>query len=70
MLVVPQAAVRRVGQLSFVDVAASGAKTLSRRVVQLGRPMGADVEVLAGLQEGERVNVPQSDSSASRESRG
>jgi membrane fusion protein, multidrug efflux system len=59
VLVIPQAAVRHVGQLSTVDVADAEGKTLHRRVVQVGRSIGADVEVLAGVQEGERVAVPQ-----------
>ena len=53
LLVVPQAAVRRIGQLTMVDVAEVGVR--KRRAVQLGRPVGDDVEVLSGLAEGERV---------------
>ena len=56
VLVVPADAVRRVGQLDIVDVAAEG--TLSRRAVRLGRRIEGRVEVLSGLREGERVAVP------------
>ena len=56
VLVVPRLAVRRVGQLQVVDVA--DGSVLRRRSVQLGRPFGADVEVLSGLIAGERVAVP------------
>jgi RND family efflux transporter MFP subunit len=59
-LVIPQAAVRRVGQLDSVAVAAADGKTLHRRVVQLGRTLDADVEVLSGLRAGERVAVDES----------
>ncbi len=61
VLVIPRGAVRRVGQLDLVDVAAETPEqpaTLQRRAVQLGREFGADVEVLAGLRAGERVVVP------------
>lgn len=54
-LVVARSAVRRVGQLDLVDVAEGG--ELRRRAVQLGRVMDGDLEVLAGLREGERVVV-------------
>jgi RND family efflux transporter MFP subunit len=57
-LVIPQAAVRRVGQLASVEVAVAGGGQVGRRVVQLGRRLGGDVEVLAGLHVGERVAVP------------
>lgn len=53
VVVIPRAAVERVGQLDVVDVADGTA--LRRRVVQLGRNLGDDVEVLAGLKVGERV---------------
>lgn len=53
VLVIPRAAVRRVGQLTLVDVAEGG--QLHRRAVQLGRTFDGDVEVLAGLREGEQV---------------
>jgi RND family efflux transporter MFP subunit len=61
VLLIPRAAVRQVGQLTLVDVAAPGAGepdlVLRRRVVQLGRAFADDVEVLAGLQPGEEVAV-------------
>jgi len=50
---VPESMVRRVGQLTFVSVLEDG--RAARRAVRLGRVAGADVEVLAGLREGERV---------------
>jgi len=70
MLVVPQAAVRRIGQLDVVDVVDGG--VLVRRSVQLGRsfkPTGdepAKVQVLSGLQAGERVAVGGNGSAASQ----
>ena len=59
LLVIPQAAVRRVGQLDMVDVADSSGQRVERRVVQLGRKVGEDIVVLAGLAEGERVALPK-----------
>ena len=71
VLVIPQAAVRRVGQLDMVDVAeppggdggtggpSAGALVLRRRVVQLGREFGDDVQVLSGLRAGEQVATPR-----------
>ncbi len=53
VLVVARSAVRRVGQLNVVEVARDN--RLHRRTVQLGRNYGAEVEVLSGLQAGERV---------------
>ncbi|MCL6503881.1 MAG: efflux RND transporter periplasmic adaptor subunit [Pirellulales bacterium] len=53
LLVVPAAAVTRVGQLEMVDVVAEG--TIERRSVQLGRRLEDHYEVLAGLAAGERV---------------
>ena len=53
LLVVPAAAVRRVGQLDEVDVVADA--VLSRRAVQLGRTLDEGLEVLSGLKEGEKV---------------
>ncbi len=53
-LEVPQSLVRRVGQLTFVDVLDNG--HVDRRAVRLGRPSGESVEVIAGLSEGERLN--------------
>jgi RND family efflux transporter MFP subunit len=53
LLIVPAAAVRRVGQLDEVDVVADA--ILSRRAVQLGRTLDEGLEVLSGLKEGEKV---------------
>jgi membrane fusion protein (multidrug efflux system) len=53
VLVVPRAAVRRVGQLDLINVAEQGA--VQRRAVQLGRTFGDHIEVLSGLREGEQV---------------
>jgi RND family efflux transporter MFP subunit len=70
VLVIPRAAIRRVGQLDLVDVAepvrkqggtgslpASGL-VLRRRIVQLGREFGDQVQVLSGLAAGEQVALP------------
>ena len=56
VLVIPLAAVRRVGQLELVDVAEEGMSR--RRAVRTGQIIGADCEVLSGLQPGEKVIVP------------
>lgn len=70
MLVIPQVAVRRIGQLDIVDVAENG--LLARRSVQLGRsfkPTGdkpAEVQVLSGLRAGERVAVASDGPAASQ----
>ncbi|RMF82382.1 MAG: efflux RND transporter periplasmic adaptor subunit [Planctomycetota bacterium] len=53
VLLIPASAVRRIGQLDIVDVVEGD--VLRRRVVQLGRRFGDDVEVLSGLRAGERV---------------
>jgi len=61
VLLIPQAAVRRIGQLDVVDVVVrapdetQAEPRVQRRTVQLGRDFGEDVEVLAGLQAGELV---------------
>jgi multidrug efflux pump subunit AcrA (membrane-fusion protein) len=55
VLVIPRAAVREVGHLTQVEVVENGKP--SRRSVRLGRTFGDEVEVLAGLQEGEEVLV-------------
>ena len=52
-LVVPQAALIRIGQLVFVDVVEGGA--LQRRFVRIGRLVDGGVEVIDGLQVGEAV---------------
>jgi RND family efflux transporter MFP subunit len=53
LVVVPAAAVRRVGQLTMVDVVRAGER--QRRHVQLGRSIEQDFEVLSGLRPGETV---------------
>lgn len=53
VVVVPQAAVYRVGQLDMVDAVSNN--TVHRRVVQLGRLNGGNYEVLSGLRPGEKV---------------
>ncbi len=59
-LLIPQAAVQSVGQLSMVDVVDADGST-QRRLVRLGEIVAGDgpakVEVLAGLEPGERVIV-------------
>lgn len=63
IIVVPAAAIKRVGQLEMVQVV-EGEK-VRRRNIQTGRAMKADMEVLAGLRPGDRVVV----SSSSKEGR-
>jgi len=55
-LLIPQAAVRRVGQLTTVEVMVEDRP--SSRLVQLGRQVGDRVEVLAGLKPGDRILAP------------
>jgi len=55
-LLIPKAAVRRVGQLTMVQVLENGRP--SSRLVQLGRELDDQVEVLAGLKPGERLLIP------------
>lgn len=57
MLVIPKTAVRRVGQLDMIEVVEHD--QLVRRVVQLGRDHGPDVQVLSGLQADERIAAEQ-----------
>jgi RND family efflux transporter MFP subunit len=57
MLVVPAAAVRRVGQLDWVRVLEDG--RLERRIIQVGRRLDNDLEVLAGLRASEKVVAEQ-----------
>ncbi|MFO0999542.1 MAG: efflux RND transporter periplasmic adaptor subunit [Planctomycetaceae bacterium] len=55
ILVVPAAAVKRVGQLTMVEVVNDN--TLSKRYVRTGRTLDGDIEILAGLQDGDVVVV-------------
>lgn len=63
IIVIPAAAVRRVGQLTLVDVRAEN--ELIRRNVQVGRRLGDDIEILAGLRPGEQVLLPAMPASSS-----
>jgi len=63
IVVVPAAAIKRVGQLEMVQVVEDG--KVRRRNIQTGRSIGADMEVLAGLRPGEKVVL----SSSSKEAR-
>ncbi|MFO0831990.1 MAG: efflux RND transporter periplasmic adaptor subunit [Phycisphaerales bacterium] len=56
-ILIPVAAVHTVGQVECVDVAVGGER--SRRAVRLGAVVSDEVEVLAGLQPGERVVVDE-----------
>jgi hypothetical protein len=55
-ILIPQAAVATVGQLTMVPVAID--QTSQLRQVKLGRQVGEQVEVLAGLQPGDKIIVP------------
>ena len=57
-LLIPQAAVKQVGQLELVEVAGADG-TLERRFVRTGRTFNGNVEVLSGLNEGETVALPR-----------
>jgi RND family efflux transporter MFP subunit len=52
-ILIPQAAVKTVGQLTMVKVLRD--QTAELRQIKLGRQIGGQVEVLAGLQPGDRV---------------
>ena len=56
-LLIPREAVRQVGQLSMVDTLVDGRAT--RRQVKLGRQVGEQVEVQAGLQAGDKILLPE-----------
>ena len=56
IIIIPAAAVRRVGQLTLVDVRSDNG--LIRRNVQIGRRFGDDIEILSGLRPGEQVLLP------------
>lgn len=55
LLVVPERAIRRVGQLTIVDLVRDG--RAERRAIRTGRAVDGGREVLAGLHEGDRVVV-------------
>lgn len=55
-LLIPQAAVHLVGQLTMVEALVDGRSV--RRQVKLGRQIGEQVEVLAGLQPGDQILLP------------
>jgi RND family efflux transporter MFP subunit len=57
-LLIPQAAVKQVGQLELVEVAGADG-TLERRFVRTGRTFDGNVEVLSGLSEEEKVALPR-----------
>ena len=54
-LAIPLAAVQRIGQLNLVTVVSEDRP--ERRSIRLGHEFGDQVEVLAGLSQGERVVV-------------
>ncbi len=58
LTVLSKKAVRRIGQLDVVEVV--DGNFLKRRAIQLGRELGDDMEVLAGLREGEQVALSDS----------
>ena len=59
VLVIPRAAVRKVGQLELVEVAQQD--RITRRMIRTGRTFDNDVEVLSGLRDGEKVVLPDVD---------
>ncbi len=61
VLVIPRKAVHHVGQLELVDVA--DGDVLRRRAVKTGKVFGDEVQVLAGLREGETVAITRAPTS-------
>jgi RND family efflux transporter MFP subunit len=59
-LLLPGAAVRRVGQLDLVELVNPDG-SLSRRFVRVGAQIGGKVEILSGLAAGDRVALPADD---------
>jgi RND family efflux transporter MFP subunit len=57
-LLIPQAAVKQVGQLELVQVPGVDG-TLERRFVRTGRSFNGNIEVLSGLNEKEKVALPR-----------
>jgi multidrug efflux pump subunit AcrA (membrane-fusion protein) len=66
ILAVPAAAVRRIGQLTTVDVVIGDRRF--RRAVQTGRSFDGLIEVLSGLRSGERVAMGRTPGAADGES--
>jgi RND family efflux transporter MFP subunit len=64
VVVIPAAALFKVGQLDMVDVVVDG--KIRRRSVQLGRKLDRDYEVLAGLTPGEKVVLPKGGKESAR----
>ena len=62
VLVIPQQAVREVGQLELVEVLEG--RQVERRSIRIGRTFGDEVEVLSGLRQGEQVVLPAVSGSA------
>jgi len=62
VILIPKSSIVRVGQLELVDVEDAGG--VRRRSIQVGRSFGDYVEVLSGLNEGEKVLVPSSAAAA------
>ena len=60
LLVIPERAIRRVGQLTMVDLVDNG--RVVRRAVRIGRPIEGDREILSGLAEGDRVRLMEAGS--------
>jgi RND family efflux transporter MFP subunit len=56
LVVIPQAAVKRIGQLTLVDVVEG--ERLVRRSLQVGRLIGDEAVVLSGVQPGEKIVIP------------
>jgi RND family efflux transporter MFP subunit len=54
-IMIPQSGILHVGQLEMVDVDEAG--MLRRRSVQVGRPIGNQIEILSGLAAGEKVSL-------------
>ena len=68
MLVIPRKALRSVGQLDLVNVVENG--RVSRRAIRRGRELDENVEVLAGLAEGEQVEIPSPSGAAQEATHG
>ncbi len=62
VLLIPAGSVRRVGQLTVVDVVQQG--RVERRTVQLGRAANGQLEVLSGLAPGDAIVVAAAEAAA------